>query len=57
MLSSRPGRFGFGAMSGPALILSVLVGTVGVIIALCAGALSHLILKAAVLREENDLTV
>ena len=26
--------FGFGAMSGPALILSVLVGTVGVIIAL-----------------------
>ena len=49
--------FGFGAASGPALILSILVGIAGIIVALCAGALSHLILKAAVLREENDLTV
>ena len=49
--------FAFGAASGPLLILSVLIGMVGVIIALCAGALSHLILKAAILREENDLTV
>ena len=47
----------FGAGSGPATILSFLIGAAGIIIAVCAGALSHLILKAAVLREENDLTV
>ena len=47
----------FSAMSGPWLILAILVGAAGLIVAVCAGALSHLILKAAVLREENDLTV
>ena len=49
--------FGFGAKSGPMLILAALIGSAGIIVAVCAGALSHLILKAAVLREENDLTV
>ena len=49
--------FGFGIQSGPELILAVLIGSAGVILAVCAGALSHLILKAAKLREENDLTV
>ncbi len=39
------------------LILAALIGSAGIIVAVCAGALSHLILKAAVLREENDLTV
>ncbi len=49
--------FGFSAKSGPMLILAALIGSAGIIVAVCAGALSHLILKAAVLREENDLTV
>lgn len=49
--------FGFNAKSGPMLILAALIGSAGIIVAVCAGALSHLILKAAVLREENDLTV
>ena len=49
--------FAFNAKSGPLLILTFLVGAAGVIVSVCAGALSHLILKAAVLREENDLTV
>ena len=49
--------FGFNAKSGPMLLLSVMVGTAGIIFAVCAGALSHLTLKAAALREENDLTV
>ena len=49
--------FGFGVMSGPEFILVVLVGSAGIIVSVCAGALSHLILKASLLREENDLTV
>ena len=49
--------FCFGAGSGPELILAILIGSAGLILAVCAGALSHLILKAAKLREENDLTV
>ena len=49
--------FGFGAASGPELVLAILAGFAGIIIAVCAGALSHLTLKAAALREENDLTV
>ena len=46
-----------GAASGPEFILVILVASAGMIVAVCAGALSHLILKAAKLREENDLTV
>ena len=49
--------FGWGAASGPEFILAVLIGSAGIILSVCAGALSHLILKAALLREENDLTV
>ena len=49
--------FGFALASGPELILAVLIGSAGLILAVCAGALSHLILKAAKLREDNDLTV
>ena len=49
--------FGFNAKSGPELILVMLVGSAGIIISVCAAALSHLIRKAAALREENDLTV
>ena len=49
--------FGFNTKSGPLLILAALIGSAGIIVAVCSGALSHLILKAAVLREENDLTV
>ncbi len=49
--------FAFSLASGPELILAVLIGSAGLILAVCAGALSHLILKAALLREENDLTV
>ncbi len=49
--------FGWGAASGPETILAILIGSAGIILSVCAGALSHLILKAAQLREENDLTV
>ena len=49
--------WGFGAASGPMLILVMLICSAGVIAAVCAGALSHLILKAAIMREEQDLTV
>ncbi len=47
----------FGAASGPMLLLVILICAAGVIAAVCAGALSHLILKAAIMREEQDLTV
>ena len=46
-----------GIASGPLMIFVMLICSAGVIVAVCAGALSHLILKAAVMREEQDLTV
>lgn len=42
----------------PSVFIAVfLLDCVGLAISVCAAALSHLILKAAVIREENDLTV
>lgn len=46
-----------GASSGPVLLMSFLADVVGLAISVCAAVLSHLIKKAAFLKEENDLTV
>ncbi len=50
--------FGVCGIYHPGLFLAVFfLDCVGLAISVCAAALSHLILKAAAIREENDLTV
>ena len=50
--------FAFCGCCHPALFIPVFfLDCVGLAISVCAAALSHLILKAAAIREENDLTV
>lgn len=50
--------FAFVGVTHPSvLIAAFLLDCVGLAISVCAAALSHLILKAAAIREENDLTV
>lgn len=46
-----------GALHPGVLLLMLLIAVVGAGIAVAAAALSHLTLKAAVMQEENDLTV
>ncbi len=46
-----------GAMSGPLWMYSFSSDIVGFAISVCAAVLSHLIRKAALLKEENDMTV
>lgn len=46
-----------GASSAPILITTVFIDIAGLAISVCSAALSHLILKAAVMREENDMTI
>ena len=41
----------------PMLFMTFLLDIAGLAISVCSAALSHLILKAAMLREENDLTI
>jgi len=43
--------------SAPMFFLTLFLDIVGLAISVCSAALSHLILKAAMLREENDLTI
>ncbi|MBQ8370769.1 MAG: DUF2975 domain-containing protein [Clostridia bacterium] len=50
--------FAFCGFYHPGVFLAVFfLDCVGLAISVCAAALSHLILKAAAIREENDLTV
>ena len=50
--------FAFCGFAHPSLFIAAfLLDSVGMVISVCAAALSHLILKAAEIREENDLTV
>ena len=50
--------FAFCGITHPSIfIASFLLDCVGLAISVCAAALSHLIRKAAVIREENDMTI
>jgi len=46
-----------GIMHPSIFIAAFLLDCVGLAISVCAAALSHLILKAAAIREENDMTI
>lgn len=46
-----------GAAEGLMLLLSVIILFIGVAVAVTAAALSHLVLRAAELQEESDLTI